>query len=91
MTVDHLTLIVTNARLKTGDPTRPWATALGVRDGKLAVVGSAAEILKMASTDTRLINARGQLMELSPDIRLGTEVTVTIDTDGLVSLHTGNR
>ena len=94
MTVEHLSLIVTNARVRTGDPTRPWATALGIRDGKLAVVGSAAEILKMASTDTRLVDARGQLMELSPDIRsgtgIGTSVTVTIDTNGSVRLHTGN-
>lgn len=90
MKVDHLTLIVTNARVKTGDPARPWATALGILDGKLAVVGSAAEILKMASTDTRLVDARGQLMELSPDIRSGTGVTVAIDADGSVRLHTGN-
>ncbi len=87
MTAERLSLIVTNARLKTGNPARPWATALGVRGGKLAVVGSAAEILKMASTETYVVDARGQLIELSPDIRIGAGVTVTANADGAVSIH----
>jgi len=90
VTVDHMTMIVTNARVKTGDPVRPWATALGIRDGKLAVVGSAAEILKMASTDTKVVDARGQLVELSPDVRVGISTTVTIDANGGVRLHAGD-
>ena len=90
MTAEHLSLIVTNARLKTGDPVRPWATALGVRDGKLAVVGSAAEILKMAGTDTSVLDARGQVIELSPGMRIGTEMIVTTDADRGVTLRTKN-
>ena len=90
MTVEHLSLIVTNARLKTGVPARPWATAIGVRGGKLAVVGSAAEILKMASPDTKVVDARGQLIELSPDIHIGNEITVATDSNGGVSLRVGN-
>ncbi len=64
MTGGGLTIIVTNARIPTGEPARPWATALGIRDGKLAVVGSAAEILKMASRDTQIIDAGRQLVDL---------------------------
>ena len=90
MTSQHLSLIVTNVRLKTGDPARPWATALGIRGAKLAVVGSAAEILKMASTETSVVDARGQVMELTPEMRIGAVMTVTTDADGGVSLHADN-
>ena len=90
MTAEYLSLIVTNTRLKTGDPARPWATALGLRNGKLAVVGSAAEILKMAGTETIVVDARGQLIELSPGMRIGARMTVTTDADGGVSLHAEN-
>lgn len=58
MTRRGLSLIVTNARISTGNPARPWATALGIEEGKLAVVGMAAEILKMTGDDTRIGESR---------------------------------
>ena len=58
MTDVWLSEVVTNTRVSTDDPARPWATALGIRDGKLAVVGSAAEILKMVRADTRIVEDR---------------------------------
>lgn len=90
MTASNLSIIVTNARVKTGDLERPWATALGISDGKLAVIGSAAEILKMASADTRMVDAHGQLIEMSPNIRVGAGITVTIEADGSVGITPGN-
>lgn len=87
MTGAGLTTIVSNARIPTGDPRRPWATALGIRDGMLAVVGSAAEILKMASADARIIDAGRQLLTLPDGIAAGSCVTVTVEIDGRVSIH----
>jgi predicted amidohydrolase YtcJ len=76
VTPSALSVIVTNARVRTGDAARPWVTALGLRDGKLAVAGSAAEILKMAGSDTTIIDARGQTLTLPPDVTIGSELTV---------------
>ncbi len=87
MTSSDLSEIVTNARIKTGDPARPWATAIGIRDGNLAVVGGTAEILKMASAGCRMIDAGGQLITLPAALGAGSAVTMTV-VEGLVTLHT---
>lgn len=68
MTRPHLaptgapTLAVVNARAWTGDPRRPWADALLVVGDRLAAVGSSAEIKKRVSAETRVIDARGQML-----------------------------
>jgi hypothetical protein len=87
VTAPELSLVVTNARIRTGNPARPWATALGILDGKLAVVGMAAEILKMVRAKTGIIDAGGQLLTLPNGLVLGCQVTVTVASDGNVSLH----
>ena len=86
MTDPALSVIVTNSRVETGNPARPWATALGIRDGKLAVVGMAAEILKMARTNTRVIDAAGQLLTLPPGMVVGSRVTLTVAPDGRLTV-----
>jgi len=86
-----LSLIVTNTRVGTGNPVRPWATALGIRDGKLAVVGVAAEILKMARAETRIIDAGGQLLTLPAGIVVGSRVTVTVEPDGRPTVHSSQE
>ena len=55
-------LAVTNARVWTGDPTRPWAEALAVRGDSIVVVGSAAEIAPHLGPDTKVIDAAGGLV-----------------------------
>ena len=87
MTDPALSVIVTNSRVETGNPARPWATALGIRDGKLAVVGMAAEILKMARTNTRVIDAAGQLLTLPPGMVVGSRVTLTVAPDGRLTVN----
>jgi hypothetical protein len=82
-----LSVIVTNARVRTSDPARPWATALGIRDGKLAVVGMAAEILKMTDADTRVIDAARQLLTLPAGTSVGNRVTLTVASDGRLMIH----
>jgi predicted amidohydrolase YtcJ len=87
----ELSVIVTNARIETGNPARPWATALGIRDGKLAVVGMAAEILKMVRADTRVVDAAGQLLTLPPGTAVGSRVTLTVAPDGRLMVHSSEE
>jgi predicted amidohydrolase YtcJ len=56
-----VTLAVVNARVWTGDSTRPWAEALAVRGDRIAMVGSSAAVRK-ASTNARVIDAAGQMV-----------------------------
>jgi predicted amidohydrolase YtcJ len=71
-------LVVTNARIATGDARRPWATALAVQNGTLARVGAAAEILKLAGPTTSIVDAHGQALTLPPGSTVGTPIQVTI-------------
>jgi predicted amidohydrolase YtcJ len=87
----ELSVIVTNARIETGNPARPWATALGIRDRKLAVVGMAAEILKMVRADTRVVDAAGQLLTLPPGTAVGSRVTLTVAPDGRLMVHSSEE
>ena len=56
-----VTLAVVNARVWTGDSTRPWADAIAVRGDRIATVGSSAAVRKIAG-DARVIDARGQMV-----------------------------
>ena len=87
MTVEALSLIVTNIRLETGNSARPWATALGIASGRLAITGAAAEILKMPRTECRIIDGGGQHILLPPGMTVGSVATVTVADDGTVSLR----
>jgi predicted amidohydrolase YtcJ len=55
-------LAVVNARIWTGNPSRPWANALAVRGERLIAVGSGAEIAKLAGPATKTIDAHGQFV-----------------------------
>lgn len=55
-------LAIVNARVWTGDPRRPWADAVAIAGDRIAAVGSSAEIQKLASPSTRVIDAKGQMM-----------------------------
>lgn len=54
-------LILTNARIRTMDPARPWAQALAVGAGRILVLGSDAEIRALAGPGTRRTDAGGRL------------------------------
>ena len=56
------TLAVVNARVWTGDPRRPWADALAATGDRLTVVGSSAEVRKLATPSTRIVDAHGMLV-----------------------------
>jgi predicted amidohydrolase YtcJ len=55
-------LIVFNARITTGDPARPDASALAVKNGRIYSVGSDREILGLKGTSTALVDANGRRM-----------------------------
>lgn len=56
------TLIVFNATVHTMDPGKPTAEAVAVYGQRVIAVGTNKEIKGMARADTRLIDARGQLV-----------------------------
>ena len=56
-----VTLAVVNARVWTGDSTRPWADAIAVRGDRIAMVGSSAAVRKAAGS-ARVIDASGQMV-----------------------------
>ncbi len=53
-------LIVFNARIHTGNPAQPAATALAVKQGRIYSVGSDSDILALKSAITRVIDSRGR-------------------------------
>src|SRR5512146_2709327 len=56
------TLAVVNARIWTGDPRRPWADALAAASDRLLVVGSSAEVRKLATASTKIVDAHGMMV-----------------------------
>jgi predicted amidohydrolase YtcJ len=58
-------LAIVNARVRTGDPRRPWADALLVRDGAVDSVGSSAEVRKRLREGAVIIDARRMLVTCS--------------------------
>ena len=56
------TLAIVNARIWTGDPRRPWADAIAASADRLVAVGSSAEVRKLATASTRIIDAHGMMV-----------------------------
>jgi predicted amidohydrolase YtcJ len=52
-------LAVVNARVWTGAARRRWADALLARGGRIATVGSSAEVMKRVDGGTRVVDAGG--------------------------------
>ena len=78
--------MVVNARIATGDPKRPWATAVAFDGDVLAVLGVAAEIQKLATPATRVIDAHGQIIHLPPQARIGSTVQLVEGDDGVIRI-----
>lgn len=57
-----VTIAIVNARAWTGSARRPWADAVAVRDDRIAAVGSSAEVKKLVTPATRVIDARGAMV-----------------------------
>ena len=57
-----ISLAIVNARVWTGDARRPWADAVAVEGNHIAAVGSSAEIRKLTTGSTRVIDAKGAMV-----------------------------
>jgi predicted amidohydrolase YtcJ len=55
-------LAVTNATVWTGDPDRPWAEAVAVSGEQILAVGTTAEIERVITGDTEVIDAGGGML-----------------------------
>jgi predicted amidohydrolase YtcJ len=53
-------LIVHNARIFTGNPAQPAASALAVKNGRIYSVGTDAEMLGLKNANTRIIDSHGR-------------------------------
>ncbi len=56
------TLVITDARVWTGDPDQPWAEAVASRDETIIAVGSSAEIEAFIADDTEVISVHGGML-----------------------------
>jgi len=54
--------IIIHARIYTEAPTQPWAQALALANGKVAAVGTEADIADWKSRKTRIIDAGGRVV-----------------------------
>jgi predicted amidohydrolase YtcJ len=54
--------VVVHGKVYTANTRQPWAEAVALRGGKIAAVGSDAEILKLRSAGTKVIDAGGRLV-----------------------------
>lgn len=56
------TLAIVNARVWTGDASRPWADAIAVSGDSIVAVGSSAEIRKLAGSTMRVVDGTGRMV-----------------------------
>ncbi|HET6630231.1 MAG TPA: amidohydrolase [Woeseiaceae bacterium] len=78
------TLVVTGARVWTGNPAQPWAEAVASRGESIVAVGSAAEIGKLVGPGTTVIAVPGSM--LVPGF-IDTHVHLTDGGAGLASVR----
>jgi len=55
-------LVLVNGKVWTGDPGRPWAEAVAVRDGTIFAVGTAAELKALSASGAKLVDLGGSLV-----------------------------
>ena len=62
MQSNPVTLAIVNARVWTGDARKPWADGIAIAGEQIAAVGSSAEVRKLCTTSTRVVDAKGQMV-----------------------------
>jgi predicted amidohydrolase YtcJ len=55
-------MVIVNGKIYTLNPKQPWAEALAIRADRIVAVGSNAEIAKLQSISTQVIDAKGRLV-----------------------------
>ncbi|MDX2147658.1 MAG: amidohydrolase [Planctomycetota bacterium] len=88
-------LIIHQAKITTLDPARPDASALAIKGGTILAVGSSADILPLATPETKVINARGRRLipglndTHTHTVRGGLNYALELRWDGVTSLAQG--
>ena len=94
ITITQPDLILYNGRVTTLDRSNPTATAVAIKDGKFAAVGSDVEVLPLAGTSTRVIDLKGRRVlpglidNHTHIIRGGLNFNMELRWDGVRSLAT---
>jgi predicted amidohydrolase YtcJ len=92
-TDDPADLVVRNGRIYTGDPRRPYAGALAIRDGKVLAVGDDHGMAQHVTGATRVVDAMGRrvipgLIDAHIHvIRTGLHYLLELRWDGVRSLR----
>ncbi|MFF6888480.1 amidohydrolase [Streptomyces sp. NPDC012421] len=90
---DAAELVVRNARIHTGDPARPAATALAARAGRITAIGDEADVARHVGSRTRVVDALGRriIPGLNDShlhvIRGGLNYVLELRWDGVPSLR----
>lgn len=90
---DHADLLVRNAKVYTGDPRRPEARAVAVRDGRIAALGDDHDLSRLVGPGTRVVDALGRRVVPGLNdshlhvIRGGLNYVLELRWDGVRSLR----
>ncbi|MFU9037552.1 MULTISPECIES: amidohydrolase [Streptomyces] len=88
-------LVVRNAKIHTGDPVRPQAEAIAIRDGVITVVGDDNDVASHVGPDTKVVDAVGRRMVPGLNdahlhvIRGGLNYVLELRWDGVPTLRQG--
>jgi len=94
ITITQPDLILYNGRVTTLDRSNPTATAVAIKDGKFAAVGTDVEVLLLAGSSTRVIDLKGRRVlpglidNHTHIIRGGLNFNMELRWDGVRSLAT---
>jgi len=89
--------LVTNGKIATLNPRAPTASAIAIRGGNIAAIGSAADVEKLRGPNTQVIDAGGRTVVPGLNdghthfIRGGLTYTNEVRWDGVPSLAEGMR
>lgn len=95
VTDDAAELVVRNAKIHTGDPVRPHAQALAVRNGVITVVGDDKDVAPHIGPATKVVDALGRRMIPGLNdahlhvIRGGLNYVLELRWDGVRTLRQG--
>lgn len=88
--LNGIDLLLLHGKIWTGDSNLPWAQAIAIRDGKIAAVGSDADIAAFAGPKTNLVDLRGRLAlpgfnDAHVHFYIGGDTLTSIDLRGVAS------